>query len=108
MYGTGTLYRSTVSWSTRFRKSSLGLPHTHFVGKYEHFLGAFCTIQCGTFAGEGPYAVAKQRFLTEEYEKIIPACQQEIDAQRPNALRAQARSKAQPPNRLLPVRYLGI
>ncbi len=51
-----------------------------------------------TFTGEGPYAVAKQHFLAEEYEKIIPACQQEIDAQLPNALRAQERSKAQPPN----------
>ncbi len=58
---------------------------------------------CGTFAGEGPYAVAKQHFLAEEYEKIIPACQQEIDAQLPNGLRAQARSRAQPPNRFLPV-----
>jgi hypothetical protein len=54
-----------------------------------------------TFTGEGPYAVAKQRFLAEDYEKVIPACQQEIDAQLPNALRAQARSKAQPPDRFL-------
>jgi hypothetical protein len=55
------------------------------------------------FTGEGPYAVAKQRFLAEEYEQIIPACQQEIDAQLPNALRAQAWSKGQPQNRFLPV-----
>jgi hypothetical protein len=41
-------------------------------------------------AGSGPYERAKQSYLAEDYAGIIPACEEEIAANLPHSLRAQA------------------